>query len=306
MKKSGKILISIMMLISLSGCNTTTTESEISTESTAESLTDSKTEENTDTPSEALTDRNISDSVTINGVTVTVSSVTDVQTSTGSDAYEVSITYRNNSGKSLTINPYDWSTVLHNGSDKAHVGGNCSFHLDNIPDGEEWTGVVTLWKDDDTEKIKFESSDLNFLQDDKKSATWIIVSEEEITEPETEEVTTEEPTKPETEEITTEEETVATTETDPPTEPPTPAPTEPPATQPLTAPPAPEPNVLQFVLNLETSCVHIDANCSAAEKILPENYTVIEIWDNELANYAGIYWACGKCSKLYSDELPKF
>ena len=106
-----------------------------------------------------------------------VNSVIDSNTSTGTDAYEVSITYKNTSGKSLTINPYNWSTVLHTGSDEAHVGGDCSFHLDNISDGEEWIGVVILWKKDNTEKIKFESSTLNFLQDDEKSATWIIASD---------------------------------------------------------------------------------------------------------------------------------
>ncbi|MDE5736759.1 MAG: hypothetical protein K2H93_00155 [Oscillospiraceae bacterium] len=86
--------------------------------------------------------------------------------------------------------------------------------------------------------------------------------------------------------------------------------TEPPApqTQPQTAPPvqANEPKTLQFILNLETNCVHINANCSAAQQISPENYTVIELLDSELGNYTNVYWACGKCSKTYSSELPKF
>lgn len=76
-----------------------------------------------------------------------------------------------------------------------------------------------------------------------------------------------------------------------------------------TAPPAPaEPvvNIIHFVLNTESGCVHTDAGCSAAQKILPENYAEIDIPDNELSNYVNVYWACGKCSKSYSNSLPKF
>ena len=127
-----------------------------------------------DTPEDQLDDLAIGDSVTIKGVTVTVNSVSDTETSSGKPAYEVSVTYSNHSGKMVSITPYDWSTVLHTGSDKAHVGGDVSFHLENISDGEEWTGIVTLWNTDNAEKIKFESSDLNFLEDKKLSATWLL------------------------------------------------------------------------------------------------------------------------------------
>lgn len=88
--------------------------------------------------------------------------------------------------------------------------------------------------------------------------------------------------------------------TESPTEPPTPAPTNPP-TSPLS-----EPKVIKFILNVESGCVHTSSNCNAAEKILPENYAEIEIAEDELVNYAYTYWACGKCSKRYSNELPKF
>ncbi|MBD5143070.1 MAG: hypothetical protein HDT22_05585 [Ruminococcus sp.] len=94
-------------------------------------------------------------------------------------------------------------------------------------------------------------------------------------------------------------EPITESKTEPPTSPPTQPQTEPPVQ-------ANEPKTLQFILNLETNCVHINANCSAAQQISPENYAVIELWDNELGNYAYTYWACGKCSKTYSSELPKF
>ena len=127
-----------------------------------------------DTPEDQLNDLAIGDSVTIRGVTITVNSITDTETSSGSPAYEVSITYSNHSGKRISASPYDWSTVLHTGSDKAYVGGKGSFNTESISDGEEWTGVVTLWNDDNVEKIKFESSSLNLAQDKDLYATWLL------------------------------------------------------------------------------------------------------------------------------------
>ena len=101
--------------------------------------------------------------------------------------------------------------------------------------------------------------------------------------------------------------------TDPPTEPPTDPPTDPP-TEPPTIPPTDPPVIaeqpaaqpLHFVLNTDTNCVHLNPGCRAAEKILPENYAEIDIWEEELPNYAYVYWACGICTKSYSDQLPKF
>lgn len=61
-----------------------------------------------------------------------------------------------------------------------------------------------------------------------------------------------------------------------------------------------------FVLNTETNCIHTNENCSAAQKILPENKEYIVISEDEISNYYNVYWACGKCSKAYSDVLPKF
>lgn len=128
-----------------------------------------------DTPEDQLSDLEVGESATIKGVTVTVNSITDGEPALlgTTPTYEVKVTYKNNSGKLLSITPYDWTTVLHNGSDKAHVGGDGSFNLENINDGEEWTGIVTLWGDGEPEKIKFESSSLN-LSGDKKKATWLI------------------------------------------------------------------------------------------------------------------------------------
>lgn len=143
-----------------------------------------------DTPEDQLNDLAIGDSVTIRGVTITVNSITDTETSSGSPAYEVSITYSNHSGKRISASPYDWSTVLHTGSDKAYVGGKGSFNTESISDGEEWTGVVTLWNDDNAEKIKFESSSLNLAQDKDLYATWLLPvddEKEETTEESTEE-----------------------------------------------------------------------------------------------------------------------
>lgn len=170
-----------------------TSESSKPEESQTEESTEKPTEAATNTPDDKLKDLSIGDSVTIDGVTVSVDSIEPSESSFGAPTFEVHITYKNNSGKSLSITPYDWHTILHTGSDKAHVGGDASFHLDTIKDGEEWSGIVSLWDEDKPEKIKFESSSLS------KSATWLLpVKEEPTTEEETEK--TEEPTvKPKTE-----------------------------------------------------------------------------------------------------------
>lgn len=75
-------------------------------------------------------------------------------------------------------------------------------------------------------------------------------------------------------------------------------------TQPPTEPPVPK--SIHFVLNTDSNCVHINENCSAAKKILPENWSEIDIPESSLADYNGTYWACGKCSSRYKNELPKF
>ena len=112
-----------------------------------------------DTSGDKLADLAVGDSVTICGVTVTVNSISDGQLVflDTTPTYDVSITYRNNSGKAITISPYDWATVLHSGSDKAHVGGDTSFRLASLDDGAEWTGVINLWADGNPEKIALES-----------------------------------------------------------------------------------------------------------------------------------------------------
>ncbi|MCM1507010.1 MAG: Ltp family lipoprotein [Ruminococcus flavefaciens] len=63
---------------------------------------------------------------------------------------------------------------------------------------------------------------------------------------------------------------------------------------------------LHFIVNLESNCIHIDSGCSAAQKILQENRAEIDISASDLGSYYQTYWACGKCSKAYSNILPKF
>lgn len=120
------------------------------------------------------------------------------------------------------------------------------------------------------------------------------VETEEIiqTETETEEVTelitepiTEEETQPVTELLT------EIIETQPPV---------------VETPPPPQPTTLHFILNLETNCIHINSGCTAAQAILPENRAEIDISESDLESYYQTYWACGRCSKIYSDILPKF
>lgn len=68
----------------------------------------------------------------------------------------------------------------------------------------------------------------------------------------------------------------------------------------------PAPKVLHFIVNTDTGCVHINSRCSAAEAIDPVNRAEIDIPENELKNYQGVYWACGKCcSGGMKTMLPK-
>lgn len=90
--------------------------------------------------------------------------------------------------------------------------------------------------------------------------------------------------------------------TQPVIEPPTEKPVE---TQPPVIETSPVQTTLHFILNLETNCIHIDPRCSAAQKILPENYSEIDIAETDLSSYRDFYWACGKCSKEYKQILPK-
>lgn len=108
--------------------------------------------------------------------------------------------------------------------------------------------------------------------------------------------------------------TTIETTTEPVTEAPTEAPTEPePEPEPETKPvhePEPEPDseagTVHFIINTESQCVHTKETCRAAQKILAENYDTIDICEDEIADYAYQYWACGICAKEYSDLLPKF
>lgn len=125
-----------------------------------------------------------------------------------------------------------------------------------------------------------------------------------ITTTQTTETTTQPPTEPLTEPPT---EPPTQPPTEPPTEPPTQPPTEPP-TQPPTQPPPPpvvENVSVHFILNTSTNCIHTK-NCTAAQKILPENYSEIDLYENDLPNYYGVYWACGICAKKYKNILPNW
>lgn len=132
-------------------------------------------EKKEDTPSEQLIDLEIGSSVTIKDITITVNSVKEGPEVSGSPTYEVNVTYENNSVKNINASPYDWTTVLQTGSDKAHVGGK-SFNTESISKDKEWSGNVILWKGQSPEKIKFESSFLN-ISGEEHSATWVIHDE---------------------------------------------------------------------------------------------------------------------------------
>lgn len=64
-----------------------------------------------------------------------------------------------------------------------------------------------------------------------------------------------------------------------------------------------ERKLLVFTKSKESDTLHIDPYCGAVENILPENKETIEIYEDELEQYADQYRACGRCSRRYSDKL---
>ena len=64
-----------------------------------------------------------------------------------------------------------------------------------------------------------------------------------------------------------------------------------------------------FILNKETSCLHSDSKCRAAKKIDKENYSELDIGENEFVDYSqNGYWACGVSgcnNKDTKSALPK-
>lgn len=74
----------------------------------------------------------------------------------------------------------------------------------------------------------------------------------------------------------------------------------------LEVPIEPERNILTFYKSSESNFVHINANCGSVQNILEENLETVQIYEDELDNYSGIYQACGRCSKRFNEELPHF
>lgn len=73
-----------------------------------------------------------------------------------------------------------------------------------------------------------------------------------------------------------------------------------------TAPPVTQSDFVHFIVNNESRCLHLSADCQAAKKISPENYSEIDIYREDMPQYSSEgYWACGKCAEIYRKELPK-
>lgn len=291
MKKTIAFLSALSVAIAMNGCGLLwLMESSDSQERSGASGIE--TEAVTDTPTNQLDDLQVGDSVTIGGVTVTVNSVIDSEASVLGDTIEVNITYINNSERLLPISPYDWSTLLHTGSDRAHVGGDSSFHLENISKGESWTGVVSLWKPDNAEKIKFESSSINLRLDHDASAAWVIPEEllgtTEATETETRKNNSGAETEIETTQPTTEIETMTETTEEPTTEPETTVIIE---TDPeiVYTPPAQE-----YWINTDSGKYH-SSRCRTIKNEDDPHWIISTETSSELENQG--YSPCGVCLK---------
>jgi len=158
------MLILALALFAVMGCE----ESDGAVAEVSEAEADSSAGP-VDTPDDQLVDLAVGDSVTIDGVTVSVNSVEPGPDSVVfGDTLQVNVTYVNESGGRISVTSYDWKTVLESGSDQAHVGGRDTFSRTTLRDGEDFTGNVILVEDRAT-KIKFDPT----LWTDKE-ATWLL------------------------------------------------------------------------------------------------------------------------------------
>jgi hypothetical protein len=149
-----------------------------SVSTTSNTTEETKNEDVTETTNESKSistsyvDNQIGDTVNANGLEITVNSIQPVKTWSDNDSYELSISFKNNTNKSISLSPYDWHSVSDNGNDVAYVGGDGSFNIKSLKKGEAWDAKLTLWNKNAI-KIKYDSK----LTEDNAEhpyITWVI------------------------------------------------------------------------------------------------------------------------------------
>lgn len=109
-----------------------------------------------DTADDQLAGNAIGDSVTIGGVTLTVVSIEDGPADAKSETWKVHVVYVNQGGKMLTVSPYDWLTVLPDGSEKQYdVDDKGNFDFATMAEEKIFEGDILLFKEGDPTEIKY-------------------------------------------------------------------------------------------------------------------------------------------------------
>lgn len=170
-------LVGICLTIGLSGCEPSENENSTVDPNMDSALNENTVEdENREQDNVKVHDLAIGDSATIDGVTITVDSIQDTrETAAGDPTIDVQVSYRNESGQSIDTTPRNWTVVLADGSEKAHLDEIDSFDTQNLTNGEEKTETVTFYFDEgeEPESIKFDSSMLS-NNDNTNEITWTI------------------------------------------------------------------------------------------------------------------------------------
>ncbi len=165
--------------------------------------------ENTKEP-EAYQNLKIGNSVTVNGLKITVNSISETQYNSET-AYIVNITYKNNTDEKLTIYPYNWKAVMGEDLEAHYADVEEDFTKRYLQKNKEFTTNLIFYKERRGETANEIKCDLSAYESDLY-ATWLIP--EDISTESTTIITTGTTTS-----TTTETTTVVTTEA--PTEPPT-------------------------------------------------------------------------------------
>ncbi len=159
----------------------------------------------------------VGNSVTANGLKITVNSITESQYNSET-AYTVNITYKNNTDEKMTISPYDWKAIMGDDLEAHYADKGNDFNTQYLQKNEEFTDNIIFYKErrgKTANKIKCDISD--YERD--MYATWLIPDEvSSSVEMTTAQTTTIETTTVTTTETTTVTEITTAKATEPPTE----------------------------------------------------------------------------------------
>jgi hypothetical protein len=125
-----------------------------------------------DTPADQLDGLTIGDAIWTNGMKITLNSVEEgPEASDKSPTYLISVTYENFGQTMNSVSPFDWYTLE---ADDTTVGydmkGKGSFNLVTLPENQQFTGDVIIFKTDSSKGVVFDAT----LKWSDIAASWLL------------------------------------------------------------------------------------------------------------------------------------